>query len=56
MKKLQYCLQCYSDLKNEDWEVLILIDSIWVLRCPVCKTVHTYYSDGSIRINGNKAN
>ncbi len=48
MESLSYCLQCFKDVK--DWEILFTNPVMTVHRCPFCKTIHTIYSDGTVRI------
>ncbi|GAW94233.1 hypothetical protein [Calderihabitans maritimus] len=50
MELLRYCLKCYLELGKQEWETIIVLDDMWVMQCPRCRTIYSCFSDGTILI------
>ncbi len=50
MEVLDYCLKCYLTLSGKDWELVFSLPNMLVIRCPRCRTMHTCFADGTIKI------
>lgn len=49
MEYPDYCLRCFEDVKK--WEEIIVTAQMLVVRCPYCRTLHTFYADGTVRLH-----
>lgn len=48
--ELEYCLKCYLPLPASEWELVYSLPHMLVVRCPRCRTMQTYFTDGTINL------